>query len=129
MHGTGGGGEGLGGGGEGGDGGEGGGDGCGDGGGEGLGGGGEGGGGVGGGEGLGGGGEGEGGGGGGDGDVTHATVTKSTAMSPSASPWGENGVPRVPTKLKLVAPSSITIPPSQLGFWGPDRLHLRTLPA
>ena len=38
-------------------------------------------------------------------------------------------MPRVLTKLKLVAPSSITIPPSQLGFWGPDRLHLRTLPA
>ena len=83
----------------------------------------------GGGEGLGGGGEGEGGGGGGDGDVTHATVTRSTAMSPSASPWGEKCVPRVPSKVKLVAPSSVAIPVIQLGFWGPDLVHLRTPPA
>ena len=113
THGTGGGGEGLGGGGEGGDRGEGGGDG----------------GGIGGGEGLGGGGEGEGGGGGGDGDVTHATVTMSTAMSPSVSPWGEKYVPRVPSKVKLLAPSSSTTPVIQLVFWGPDLVHLSTLPA
>jgi hypothetical protein len=115
THGTGGGGgggEGLGGGGEGGDRGAGGGDG----------------GGVGGGEGLGGGGEGEGGGGGGDGDVTHATVTMSTAMSPSFSSWGEKYVPRVPSKVKLLAPSSITTPVNQLVFWGPDLVHLSTLP-
>ena len=93
--------------------GEGGGDGCGDGGGEGL----------------GGGGEGEGGGGGGDGDVTHTTVTMSTAMSPSFSAWGEKNVPRVPLKVKLLAPSSATTPVIQLGFWGPDLVHLRTLPA
>jgi hypothetical protein len=83
----------------------------------------------GGGEGEGGGGEGEGGGGGGDGDVTHATVTMSTAMSPSFSPWGEKYVPRVPSKVKLLAPSSITTPVIQLGFWYPDLVHLRMLPA
>ena len=38
-------------------------------------------------------------------------------------------MPRVPSKLKLVAPSSVATPVSQLAPWGPDWLHLRTLPA
>ena len=61
--------------------------------------------------------------------MTHATVTTSTAMSPSASPWEEKCVPRVPSKVKLVAPSSVATPVNQLDPWGPDLVHMRTLPA
>jgi hypothetical protein len=61
--------------------------------------------------------------------VTHATVTMSTAMSPSLPRVPSKYVPRVPSKVKLLAPSSITTPVNQLVFWGPDLLHLSTLPA